>query len=535
MACLAHRRGLTSPDIVFIIQAAATRMAQPKNGGINMTNELDFLSRRVASGKLSRREFLGRAAALGVGAAFANGLLATAVRAAGPVKGGILRAGMQGGSATDSLDPASWQSQVPYAFGRQWAEQIVQIDEHGEVQPCLAEEFGSSPDAKVWTFKIRKGVQFHNGKELTPQDVLASMERHSDANSKSGALGLMGGIDRMSIDGQNVVFTLKEANADLPVLLDDYHLMIQPNGGKDNPTEGIGTGPYKVVVNEAGVRLGGEKFAGYWRDTMGHADQIEILVINDATARTSALQSGQVHMINRVEPKIVDLIKRVPGVTIRNIAGKGHYVFIAHCNTAPFDNNDVRLALKYAMNREEMVQRILMGYGSVGNDTPINKAYPLFSEAEQRPYDPDKAAFHFKKSGHDGPILLRTSDVAFPGAVDAAQLYQQPFSTSYWGGRPTQDQMFSTAYYSKADWNDTRFFNEKFDQMLIQARAELDRDKRVKLYADMNTIVRDEGGVIVPMFNDFIDATGPQVEGWVEDSSGELSGGYALSRCWLSA
>ncbi len=113
-------------------------------------------------------------------------------------------------------------------------------------------------------------------------------------------------------------------------------------------------------------------------------------------------------IINRVEPKIVELIKRVPGVTIRNVAGKGHYVFIAHCNTAPFDNIDLRLALKYAIDREEMVQKILMGYGSVGNDTPINKSYPLFTEMEQRKYDPEKAAFHYKKSGHSGSILLRT-------------------------------------------------------------------------------------------------------------------------------
>ncbi len=179
-------------------------------------------------------------------------------------------------------------------------------------------------------------------------------------------------------------------------------------------------------------------------------------------------------MINRVEPKIVDLIKRVPGVTIRNVSGAGHYVFIMHCNTAPFDNNDLRMALKLAMDREEMVEKILLGYGSVGNDFPINAAYPLFPDGiEQRIYDPDKAAFHYKKSGHSGSVLLRTSDVAFPGAVDAAQLYQQscakagitievkrepgdgywsevwnkqPFSTSYWGGRPTQDQMYSTAY-----------------------------------------------------------------------------------------
>ena len=137
-----------------------------------MSDELDFLSRRVASGKLSRREFLGRAAALGVTATFANTLLSSAARAEGPVKGGVLKAGMQGGAATDSLDPGTWASQVPYFFGRQWGEQLVQMTPEGTVAPALAEEWGASADAKVWTFKIRKGVQFHNGKEMTPADVL---------------------------------------------------------------------------------------------------------------------------------------------------------------------------------------------------------------------------------------------------------------------------------------------------------------------------------------------------------------------------
>jgi peptide/nickel transport system substrate-binding protein len=528
-----------------------------------MSNELDFLSKRVALGKLSRRDFLGRAAALGVSATFANGLLSTAAKAAGPVKGGTLKAGMQGGTSTDSLDPATWQSQVPAMVGWQFGDGLVTLSPTGELVPRVAEEFGSSPDAKTWTFKIRKGITFHNGKDVTAQDVLATLERHSDEKSKSGALGLMTGISSMKVDGDTVVIGLKEAKYHPTEQMGAHHQIIQPKCGKDNPTEGISCGPYKIVSNEPGVRHVLEKYDGYYNADLGHASTIEILVINDATARISALQSGQVNMINRVEPKIVELIKRVPGVTIRTASGRGHYVFINHCNTAPFDNLDLRLALKYSMDRQEMVDRILMGYGSIGNDIPINKAYPLFSDdLEQRPFDPEKAAEHYKKSGHSGSILLRTSDVAFPGAVDAAQLYQQscakagitvevkrepgdgywsevwnkqPFSTSYWGGRPTQDQMYSTAYYSKADWNDTRFFNEKFDQLLLAAHSQLDNVKRKAMYRDMATILQAEGGLIAPMFNDYIDATGPNVEGWVEDPNYELSGGYALQRCWLAA
>ena len=156
--------------------------------------------------------------------------------------------------------------------------------------------------------------------------------------------------------------------------------------------------------------------------------------------------------------------------------------------------------------------------------------------------------------------MLRTSDVAFPGAVDAAQLYQQscakagidlkvmrvpgdgywsevwnkqPFSTSYWGGRPTQDQMYSVGYISSADWNDTRFFNKKFDQIIVQARGELDEGKRKQLYHDAAMIIRDNGGLIVPMFNDFISATGKRVGGWVDDPNQEFSNLSAMIRCWV--
>jgi peptide/nickel transport system substrate-binding protein len=529
-----------------------------------MSNELEFLSHRVAAGKLSRRDFLGRAAALGVMAPFANSLLASAAKAAGPVKGGMLKGGLVGGGSTDSLDPALILTQVMGAFVKQWGEMIVELAPDGGLEYRIAEEIGASDDAKTWTLKIRDGIEFHNGKTVTPQDVVATLERHSDEKSKSGALGYMKGIESLKASGKEVIITLKEPNADLPYLLSDYHLVVQPNGGKDDPNAGIGAGPYKVTVNEFGVRHGGERFANYWQgDKMGHADQVEIIVINDATARTSALQSGQVNMINRVEPKIVDLIKRVPGVTIRSYSGPGHYCFLMHCNTAPFDNNDVRMALKLALDREEMLDKILRGYGSLGNDFPINASYPLFSEdIEQRKFDPDKAAFHYKKSGHSGSILLRTSDVAFPGAVDAAQLYQQsaakagitleikrepgdgywtevwnkqPFSASYWGGRSTQDQMYSTAYLSTADWNDTRFKREDFDKMLLAARAELDEAKRKAIYRDMGVMVRDEGGIILPMFNQFIDATGPKVAGWINDPHQELMNGYAFSKCWLEA
>jgi peptide/nickel transport system substrate-binding protein len=512
---------------------------------------------------LSRRGFLGHASALALGA-FAGGVLPLSrAQANEPVRGGVLKLGLGGGESTDSLDPAQALAQVAFHITRCFGETLMDVNPDGTLDMRLAESFSSSPDAKIWTFKIRQGVKFHNGATMTAADVLETMRRHSDENSKSGALGIMKGITDMRAEGDDTfVVELAEANSDLPYLLSDYHLVIQPGGGRDNPTAGIGTNAYRVVEEEPGVRYAFERFEEYWDKSRGHFDRIEMAVINDATARNSALQSGQVHIVNQVAPRVAKLLGRAPGLSVKNVASRGHYVFIMHCDTAPFDNNDLRLALKYAINREEMLDKILQGYGTLGNDIPINAAYPLFDESiPQRGYDPEKAAEHYKKSGHDGsPIVLRVSDVAFPGAIDAAQLFQQsanacgiplevsrepadgywsevwnkqPFCASYWGGRAVQDQMYSTAYLSSADWNDTRFKNAEFDAMLIEARAELDLDKRKALYSKMAYLVRDEGGLICPLFNDYVEGVRDEVQGWEANGVWELMNGLAPLKCWL--
>lgn len=528
-----------------------------------MKDDLAKLLDFIDAGGLSRRSFLTRSAAFGATAVIGASVLAGQAQAQEPKKGGILKMGMGGGETTDSLDPGVSDSPVPFAVNRQWGDTIVNVAADGSLQPRLAESFASNPEGTEWTFTIRQGVKFHDGSDMTVEDVVATFKRHSDENSKSGALGIMQGISEISADGQNVVMKLATGNADLPYLLSDYHLIIQPKGGVDNPAAGIGTGAYKIASAEPGVRYVFEKNAEDWDMTRGHYDGVEMIVINDATARNSALQSGQVHMINRIDPKVAKLLGGAPGVNVANVSGRGHYVFVMHVDTAPFDNKHLRLALKYSINRQEMVDKILDGFGGIGNDIPINAAYPLFDETlEQRPFDLAKAAEHYKASGHDGsPIELLVADGAFPGAVDAASLWQasanaagipltvkkvpddgywsdvwnvKPFVASYWGGRPVQDQMYSTAYLSTADWNDTRFKNAEFDALILQARAETDQAKRKELYGQIARILWDEGGVIVPMFNDFIDAYSDAVAGWVEDPNYEMMSGWASQRTWMA-
>ncbi|WP_282606111.1 ABC transporter substrate-binding protein [Pelagibius sp. Alg239-R121] len=514
------------------------------------------------SKKLSRRGFLQHSGAAGLAATSAGLLLPQAGFANSPRKGGHFVLGLKGGESTDTLDPAlslgSANSYALYAFG----DYLVDITPDGGLTPALAESWEAAEGGKVWHFRIRKSVEFHNGKSLTAEDVLKTMQRHSNEDSQSGALGIMRGVESMKADGDLFTVTLTTPNADLPYLMTDYHLVIQPNGGMDSPADGVGSGPYRLTEEEPGVRYSFAKFANHWNGQVGHYDTHEIIAINDDTARVAALQSGQVHAIDKVPPRIANLVGRAPGVAVGITPGRGHYIFVMHTDTPPFDNKDLRLALKYAINRQELVDTVLNGYGSVGNDIPISDAYPLFDETlPQRAFSLEKAAEHYGLSGHDGsPIILQVSDAAFPGAIDAAQLFQQsakaagipleikrepadgywsevwnkqPFCASFWGGRPVQDQMWSTGYLSSADWNDTRFNNPEFDALLLEARAELDQTRRRALYARMARIVWEEGGLINPMFNQFIDGYSEKLGGWTQHYS-QMMNGFAAKLTWFA-
>ena len=145
---------------------------------------------------------------------------------------------------------------MPQIFTKTWGETLViAAPEDSSAVPMLAESWEASDDVKEWRFKIRKGVTFHDGKDADAGrrggDAAAAIPTRTP---KSGALGVLGDIADMKVDGDNVVITLNNANADLPLLLADYHLVIQPNGGMDDPHAGIGTGPYKVEADEPGVR-----------------------------------------------------------------------------------------------------------------------------------------------------------------------------------------------------------------------------------------------------------------------------------------
>src|SRR5215469_9755820 len=220
--------------------------------------ELEYWTEQVKKGRISRREFMGRAAALGVTAAAASTLLTQAGVAAEPKKGGDAKFGLAHGATTDTMDPAAYPdtgTQVP--FWGSMSNSLTEVDAKGNITADLVESMEASDGAKTWVFKLLKGATFHNGKSFTPDDVIASFRYHMGPNSKSAAKSLLTAVTEIKADGPNtVVFTLSGGNADFPYICSDYHIPIlpaKPDGTADWQS-GVRTGPFVFESWQPGVQ-----------------------------------------------------------------------------------------------------------------------------------------------------------------------------------------------------------------------------------------------------------------------------------------
>jgi peptide/nickel transport system substrate-binding protein len=230
----------------------------------------------------------------------------------------------------------------------------------------------------------------------------------------------------------------------------------------------------------------------------------------------------------------------------------------------PFDNRDVRTALKWAINREEIVKKVLLGHGIPGNDNPVSPKLKFASDPTPKyTYDPEKAKFHLKKAGMENlTVDLSVADAAFTGSVDAAVLYQEsakaagitinvvrepndgyfdniwlkkPWCADYWGGRPTCDWLFSAIYAKGAAWNETRWDNARFDELLLQARSETDDKKRGAMYAEMQQLIHDDCGQVVLCFYNIVNAYSKKLAHEGEVAANWEADGMRITERWWFA
>jgi peptide/nickel transport system substrate-binding protein len=513
---------------------------------------------------MNRREFMQRSVAAGVTIAAASAIWSDAARAQAQ-HGGHAIFGVGHGATSDTLSVTATGNPYIQLLRASIRNKLVEVAPNGELVPDLATEWEGSADATRWTFVLRDGVEFHNGKPLTTQDVIDSINLHRGENNDSAGNAFASAIADMTADGNTIVFTLNQPNADFPYYLSTYFFQICPSeDGEVDQMSGIGTGPYTLQGFDPGVQSSASKFANYFRDDDGYFESIELLAVLDTAARSNALISGEVHTIDKIDPSIADRLAASNGIRIESVPGGSHATIPMLTNAAPFDDVNVRLALKHAVDREMMRDTIFGGHATLANDHPIAPSSPYHNDAlEQRSYDPDRARFHLREAGLDSlDVELSAADAAFVGAVDAGQLYAEnaraaginitvnrvpsdgywsnvwrnaPFSYAYWNARPTPDLMFSLVYVSGGRFNDTNRSNEQFDALVTEARSETDETLRRELYGEAQAILRDDGGPVIPVFQNLLHGLRDEIGHGEISGAGAFDNYLATRRWWFNA
>lgn len=528
-----------------------------------MSKYTEFLVDQLARRRISRREFAGRLGAAGVATSAVPTLLSRAARAQTPKTGGRLAVGVEAAQNIDSLDPVKFYSTADILRGFMVYDLLVNRGPDLKPIPWLATAWSANDDATEWTFELRQGVTFHSGKSFGADDVIYSFQRQIAPESESPAKAYLSQITEMTKDGDNVVrFKLSGSNADFPIVMSDTRIHIVENGWSDFTTNASGTGPYKVKEFNAGSTYLFERNANYWGSDGPFIDEIETVGIGDATARVNALLSGDVDVMLYLDPKAVDLLQGRDDMSVLNAPSGAFLNAALMLDREPTSNADLRLALKYAVDRQRILDNVLKGFGSVGNDHPIAPIDPFYCDAiPQRPYDPEQANFHIKKAGLENvPIEFYASDVPGAGGLASAQVFQEsaaaagikldiiqppadtywqtawlvkPMCVSGWDARPVPDLILSIAFQGGAAYNETAWNNPAFDKLLVEARGVTDFDKRKEMYCEMQTMIQDDGGHITLGFFNYLDAHRSEVKGITAHSSGPL-GFYQFARtAWL--
>jgi peptide/nickel transport system substrate-binding protein len=512
----------------------------------------------------SRRDVLAMLMAGGMQATLAGSIaaVATSAHAQTPRKGGRIRVAEAASSVSDTLDPAKQSSGTDYSRGFMFYNGLTYLDGSLTPQLQLAEEY-TTKDAKTWVFKLRKGVTFHDGKPLTPADVVFSILRHKNPAIGSKAKVLADQIESVTATGPNeVTFVLASPNADLPVILGTFHFHIVKEGTTDF-SAGIGTGPYKLKEFKPGVRVIAVRNENYWKPNRPYLDEIEHVGIADETARVNALLAGELDLIGRVNPRSIDRVNASARHAVFETKGVSYTNLIMRRDAGPGSNPDFVQGMKLLFNREQMLKSIQLGRGVVANDQPINPANRFFFKGlKQRAYDPEKAKWHLQKANLGSATIPVVASTAATSSVEMALVLQHAArqaglnldvrnmpADGYWSQhwakhpvsfgnintRPNADLALTLFFKSDSPTNESGWKNEKFDQLLVAARGQTDQAKRAQMYADMQVMIHNEGGIGIPMFLSSLDGHSKRLKGLTPIPLSGFMGCSFSEHVWLEA
>jgi peptide/nickel transport system substrate-binding protein len=499
---------------------------------------------------LQRRQFLQGMAA---GGAFAgmSGLLAacgsggstpaagTSSSAVARRRGGNLKLGLTGGSGADTLDPHKGLTYLDTARAQSMYQPLLQLTTAAQTEFVLAEEISPHGSTSEWVIRVRPGITFHDGKPLTADDVIFTLTRIL-TGKLTGATPL-GPVDvkgLKKLDSRTVLVPMTSPYGSfVDQLAYWYYLYVVPVGF--NPKQPNGTGPFKYQSFTPGQRSVFTRNPNYWRPGLPYVDTVTIIDFSDSASLQNALLTGVIHGAGALEGPQIAVLRGNPAV--RTVASHTGAItpFTMRVDQAPFNDVNVRQAMRLLVNRPQLINSALDGYAVPASDV-FSPYDPEFDHALHREQDIPQAKALLKKAGQEHlTVQLVTSAVA-TGTVAMATVLQQQASaagvtinlrtvdpTTFFGPNYlhwtfSQDFYNYSPYLAQvaqsmlptAPFNETHWSLPRYVSLYRQANATANPATRKAIEYEMQLIDFNEGGYIIPAFIDALDAYSTRITGY---------------------
>ena len=522
----------------------------------------DLLTERI-----DRRTFLRHASRLGVGLPLLGALAAASGAGFAP------RRAVAGGSSVGvvkaavamphgAIDPILVNDSGSYQLIFQVAEFLCVTQPDLTLKPVLAESWSHNNDGSVWTFKLRRGVKFHNGLGLRADDVVASFDRLSDPGGASNALSVFKGVlskgGSRKVDDFTVAFHLDAPNGNFPytVSIDNYNAVILPANYHGNyERDFIGTGPFRLDSYRPRQGAMFVRNPDYW-GPKALPDRIEFKFYSDIQPRLLALQAGEVDMLDAIPVFASPAIRTNPDINIIQVRSANHRQLHMRCDVAPFSDKRVRQALALSLDRKKLVDGLCRGMGVMGNDSPFTPLFPSTDPTvPQRDQDILKAKQLMEAAGVAAGFDITLTTERYTDIPEYAQLVQNfakelgirvglkvETQALYYGKsipgqsdwldsalgitdyahRGVPNTLLGNPLLSNGPWNAAHFKNAAYDALVPRYVKALDLAAQRSAARDIQTLLLDETPLIIGYFPDLLVPVRKGVTGLVPIAAGLL-------------
>lgn len=472
-----------------------------------------------------------------------------------PKPGGVLRVGIGGGSSAESFGGALVNGPAQTTRSQVFYENLIRMDGQMKLHNALIDEISPNSALDSWTVKLKPEVEFHNGKTVSADDVIYSMQRI--LNPKIGATASAQFLNVLAetkkVNAQTVEFKLHFPSVAFPQLLSDVTYII-PTGTEEKTP--VSTGPWKFKSYTPGQQVVLQRFENYW-GPKALADELILVELPDETARVNALLSGE-----------VDAINQVPFVQVPQLEGNGNLNVVIsetggfnpitmRVDVAPFNDVRVRQAIRLLMSRKQAIDSALAGQGATGSDY-FGRFSEAFEGGAQREQDIEQAKSLLKQAGRENEAFeLVTSPIA-AGIVKACEVLAQnaktagvnmttkllepssffsrydkwPFAIDYWVGLPYLVTSSIADGPGANIVNTTHFNDREFNSLFFQANKQTDEAKRLEIIKEMHNIEYERGGFLIWSFGNTVDAYSKKI-GFASGFEAIDHSAWGLGRCRL--